>query len=65
MNDRTFFHVSAACNAAMDRDTKRRAFADKRLRGRRVTKQALDHLTNTFDALFVAELARIAEDAGL
>ena len=65
MNDRTFLHVSAACNAAMDRDIKRRAFADKRLRGRRVTRQALGQLSATFDALFVAELARIAEDAGL
>ena len=64
MNDRTFLRVSAACNAAMDRDTKRRAFANKRLRGRRVTKQALDHLSATFDALFVGELARIAEDSG-
>ena len=65
MNDRTFLHVSASCRDAMDRDTKRRAFADKRLRGRRVTRQALDHLAATFDALFVAELARIAEDSGL
>ena len=65
MTDCTFLHVSAACRDAMYRDTKRRAFADKRLRGRRVTRQALGHLSATFDALYVAELARIAEDADL
>ena len=65
MNDRTFLRVSAACRDAMDRDTKRRAFADKRLRGRRVARQALDHLADTFDNVYVAELARIAEDSDI
>ncbi|HSW65324.1 MAG TPA: hypothetical protein VLH56_18755 [Dissulfurispiraceae bacterium] len=65
MNDRTFLHISAACNAAMDRDSKRRHFANKRLRGRNVTAVARARLDATFDALYTAELARIATDADL